>query len=348
MVAIFIKKMKKYKIGKNEAGQRTDRFISRILTLASWGEIQKLFRKKVFKRNGSRSVKPGDFLLEGDEIEVFLSEESFRHLGADMSLSEQSPEKSREKNSEKTPRGSARGLSNQKTDVSTNIHRIYEDEDYLVVCKPAGMLVHSDSPDEKGDLTGIVRRMLADFRDAYFAPSTASRLDRGTSGIVIFAKNYQSLKKMNEEMRARRIERMYQCVVEGALSGSGKIELSLYKDGKKNIVHAKESGEDVSIPTEGTRPRGDGAKYAATYYHAKMLPGGKYSLVTAVLETGRTHQIRVSLSKIGHPIVGDVKYGSGIKRSSPLLHCAKVEMLGMCFRTESKEIQHFIERLNES
>lgn len=338
--------MRKYKIGKNEAGQRMDRFISRVLTLANWGEIQKLFRKKVFKRNGSRAVRPSDFLLEGDEVEVFLSEESLKHLGADTSSS-----------SEKSLGSGRREVSDQKKDFIKDLSknpslprfceklvRIYEDEDYLAVCKPAGMLVHSDSPNSGEDLTSIVRSVLAECKDDYFAPSTASRLDRGTSGIVVFAKNYQSLKKMNEEMRARRIRRVYQCIVEGALSGSSKIELSLQKDGERNLVTAKElAGNDVR---EGGGEICDaGAKYAATFYDSEVLPGGDYSFVTAVLETGRTHQIRVSLSKIGHPIVGDVKYGSKIKRRSPLLHCAKIEMLGMCLRAESKEIQHFIENL---
>lgn len=374
--------MKRYEIGKNESGQRMDRFVSRVLPRASWGEIQKLFRKKIFKRNGSRAVKANDFLQLGDIVEFFLSDESMRNLGATASSDERFiKENSRSDESEHVrkpckkatnfmEKGALKG--DEKVLSSSGIVRIYEDDDFLAVSKPTGMLVHSGERESKDDLTTIVRRYLADCIDVFFSPSTASRLDRGTSGVVVFAKNYQSLKKMNEEMRAHRIDRIYHCIVEGNLTGSGAIELSLCKDRKKNKVYEEGGcGYDERIANkradkmsdewrisekqgaldEGRISKKSGSakkrnvKYAKTQYHSEALPGGAFSLVTAILETGRTHQIRVSLSNIGHPIVGDIKYGSKIKRNSPLLHCAEVGMMGMRFECKSEEIIHFVRHL---
>ncbi|MDO4754343.1 MAG: RluA family pseudouridine synthase [Bacillota bacterium] len=306
--------MKKYAVGKNESGQRMDRFLSRILTNASWAEIQKLFRKKVFKRNGQRHVKPGDYVECGDTIEIFLSDDALTSLGCT----------DREHNEKRTMTPSSSGS------LPKEIPLIYEDEDYFVVSKPSGMLIHSDTAHAEDDLTSVVRRVLSGYSDRFFAPATASRLDRGTSGIVVYAKNYQSLKKMNEEMRARRIERVYRCIVEGSLEGRGQISLNLHKNKSVNKVFAEDENAE-------------NGKSARTFYQANRVFGeGRFTLVTAVLDTGRSHQIRVSMAKLGHPIVGDVKYGSSFKRKAPLLHCAKVTMCGMHFESDSNEIDDFI------
>lgn len=397
--------MRTYKIGKNESGQRMDRFISRVLPKASWAEVQKLFRKKAFKCNGLRSVKPGDFLKLGDVIEVYLSEDSLAKWGASARAEEPKREHvsgflgshtATEESARRTARvsGSVRPIVQDSLQrdfsedtegdsylVRWKIYRIYEDDDFLAVCKPAGMLIHSDTPAGSmldpgvtADLTTIVRKYLKHCKDDFFAPSTASRLDRGTSGVAVFAKNYQSLKKMNEEMRMQRIDRIYHCIVEGGLSGSGEIELSLYKDERRNKVFA----ESTRYMEKNTKKH---TRLAKTRYEAEVLPGGSFSYVRAVLETGRTHQIRASLAQIGHPIVGDIKYGSKISAGrkvrgsleaderpngcrlkdcsfipekrrvdserpiSPLLHCAEIHMLGLHFEAECEDIRRFMEEL---
>lgn len=339
-----------FRVGPNESGQRMDRLISRMLPKASWGEIQKLFRKKVFKRNAVRSVRASDYVADGDLVEIFLSAESLERLGYGAS-----------------PEAGVRKPEERSEHFGIERIKLFEDSDYLVVSKPAGMLVHSNDRTSDDDLTSLVRKYLKKYETAFFSPATASRLDRGTSGVVIFAKNYQSLKRLNEEMRTHRARRLYKCVVEGDLRGEGEVRLSVQKSEASNrvfVVGKPENGSGVSCASPVSVRHGTSdisgvsgeskilgvsedfgaSKEAITFYRSEFsFRNGTFSLVTVRLHTGRTHQIRVTMAQLGHPIVGDVKYGSKYRRNSPLLHCEKVEAAGMVFESEPEEINAFIE-----
>ena len=176
---------------------------------------------------------------------------------------------------------------------------VYEDENLLLVNKPFGLLTHPDSP---GDNDTLIDRALyyISKQDGYvpsptFTPSTCNRLDRNTGGIVIVAKNYKALKSANKLVRERGIKKLYLCVVSGVISEEGEVKNFLLKDEASNKVEILEEMEE-------------GAKGVHTKYRP-LAHNEEYTLMEVELITGRPHQIRAHFANIGHPIVGDAKYG---------------------------------------
>lgn len=400
--------VKQFMVGANEAGQRVDRLVSRLLPKASYGEVQKLFRKKCFKLNHSRGVKPADFVRAGDLLEVYLSDDSLCRLGADYLLREGEtpdvttklmtiPDKTRGSIEPKENGTSKRGKKQmprqlvgeepEKLLETVGASFVFENEEILVVSKPAGMLTQGD---QTGDvsMTDIVKQYLSDYCTPFFSPATASRLDRGTSGILVFSKNYDSLKRLNAEMRTGRAVRKYLCVVHGYLEGEGFVEGMLTKDTKNNRVELSELNHETRSTTllsnkgvealfetgafdmlnEGksreidridritergiNEQRNEKAKVLSekgrvgTFYRVLFHSKDKrYTLVEAELVTGKTHQIRVSMAAVGHPIVGDAKYGRLSNKSvvkNQLLHAYRVEAMERVFISKAERIADFL------
>ncbi len=295
--------MKKVIIGKNEAGQRLDRFLLKYLNNSSRANVYKLIRKKVFKVNGVRAKEEYFFEL-GDELEIFLSDESYDKLVKEE-------------------------VQIDASDVGLKI--AYEDDDILIIDKPKGMLTHPDQNEFKNTLSSKVQVYLKHLTTRTFKPASIQRLDKNTSGLVVFGKNYQSLKALNEMMRNREIKKFYQCVVEGNISGPGQVKGWLVKDEHKNKVRLSEHQQN------------DKAKYCHTDYKP-IKKFGKYTLLEVELHTGRSHQIRESMRFIGHPIVGDKKYGASKEKNvnSQLLHGYKLIINGNEYISESEDINRFI------
>lgn len=187
----------------------------------------------------------------------------------------------------------------QKMTPAKPIEVVYEDENILLVNKPFGLLTHPDSP---GDNDTLIDRALYHIsqQEGYipsptFTPSTCNRLDRNTGGIVIVAKNYTALKSANKLVRERGIKKLYLCVVKGVINEAGEVENFLLKDEESNKVDILETHEE-------------GAKGVHTKYNP-IAHNNDYSLMEVELITGRPHQIRAHFASIGHPIVGDIKYG---------------------------------------
>jgi 23S rRNA pseudouridine955/2504/2580 synthase len=182
---------------------------------------------------------------------------------------------------------------------------IYKDEYLWIINKPAGLLTQPDTKNGDSLITRVLEELNWIRND--FRPSTVQRLDRNTSGAVIVALTGPSLRYLSELIRERKIKKIYRAVVEGNINGSGEIDLPLLKDQDGNIVKVDETGQN-----------------ALTRYR-KISSGKNMSIVEAELVTGRPHQARAHFAAIGHPIIGDRKYGGDIRRAKrPLLHAYSV------------------------
>ena len=266
--------MKEMTVKKNDAGQRLDRFLSKAVPLLPDSLLQKYIRLKRVKLNG-KGAKRDTRLQEGDVLSLYINDEFF--------------EKPREENSWLK-------IGTPKLTV------VYEDENILLADKKPGVLCHSAGVWDYNTLIANVQAYLAQKgewkpkEENSFTPALCNRIDRNTGGIVIAAKNAETLRILNEKIRDREIEKYYLCAVVGRPKPpEGRLENYLFKDAVKNQVYVK------------SRPE-PGARTAVTDYRL-LRSKDRLSLVECRLETGRTHQIRVQMAHAGWPLVGDGKYG---------------------------------------
>jgi len=263
--------MREYKVSKEENNIRLDKYVKKILKEAPLSMIYKLFRKKDIKVNG-KPANDKTFLCEGDIVRIYLPEEKYVDV-----------------------------VSQKKINVKEyHFKVVYEDENILVVSKQAGVVVLDAESENETTLTDEVRSYLIEKKEydpnvqVGFAPSPAHRIDRNTSGLVIFGKNMESLQELNYMFKNRvGISKSYLALVVGKITTEGKINKPLYKDEKENKVKVDNSN----------------GKTALTVYKP-LIFNEDFSLVEAEILTGRTHQIRVHFSSINHPLVGDKKYGN--------------------------------------
>ncbi len=209
---------------------------------------------------------------------------------------------------------------------SVELDIVYEDEQMLIVNKPSGLLTHPDRDEYSKTLATRVQKYLQELCTRTFRPAPVHRLDKNTSGLVTFAKTYDALKQLNETMRNREIGKFYLTIVEGKLTKAGTVKGWVEKDSTRNKVW---------ISTE-ERP---GSLAVHTDYKPLKI-AGDYTLCEVELHTGRSHQIRVSLGSIGHPIVGDRKYGGkkALGQTHQLLHAWRLELRGKSYEKRSPEI----------
>ena len=268
--------MREFTIGKNDAGQRLDRFVAKNLPLLPPALLQKYIRLKRIKVNGKGS-KRDVRLNTGDILQLYINDEFF--------------DKPSEENMFLTV-------------FQPRLNIVYEDENLLLVDKRPGMVVHADETEKVNTLINHIQAYLYQKREwnprweNAFAPALCNRIDRNTGGIVIAAKNAETLRILNEKIRDHEIEKSYLCITVGRPNPpQGKMEGFLLKD------------EDQAQVKVFSRPV-PGGKTAVTLYKT-LETRGPLSLVECRLLTGRTHQIRVSMAQIGCPLLGDGKYGNG-------------------------------------
>jgi RluA family pseudouridine synthase len=187
---------------------------------------------------------------------------------------------------------------------------VHQDEDVLVVDKPPFMLVHPTSPEQTATLAHGVAHYLAQ-RGIQARVRPVHRIDRDTSGLVVFALSALAHQRLDKALREGGVSRRYQALVLGALEGDeGEVDAPI--------------GRDPRNPQLRT-VRGDGDPARTRWRMLERLPGA--SLLELELETGRTHQIRVHMRHLGHPVLGDKQYGgAGVKLiRRQALHAARLE-----------------------
>jgi len=263
--------MQTFIVNTSEAGQTLEKYVFKALPSAPLSFIYKLFRKKDIKVNDHHQDKKFR-LNENDKVSIYINDEQFLEF-------------------------------QKQKDISPNLKIkewiIYEDGNVLFINKPKGLLVQKSAPNDESLDDLVLSYLLASKQydpktSQGFTPGPAHRLDRNTSGIVAFGKNHASITLLFDLFKDHNlINKHYLALVVGQMEKEkGTIDAPLFKDEESNIVRVAKNGKTAKTVY----------KLVHKYAH--------FSLLDVTLLTGRTHQIRVHMAYINHPIVGDSKYGN--------------------------------------
>jgi 23S rRNA pseudouridine1911/1915/1917 synthase len=251
-------------VAADEAGVRIDRYLAGVLAGQSRSQIQRLIKEgKV--QIGEQPVRSNRLVHAGETIVVEIPEPVSASLQGE----------------------------------ALDLHIVYQDSDVIVVDKPAGMVVHPAAGHAQGTLVNALLHQVSDLSGigGELRPGIVHRLDRGTSGLMVVAKNDKAHAELARQFHDREVEKEYVALVWGLVQAGRRIDLPIGRDPSDRKKMSARARRARSAATRITK--------------ALHLPG--VSLLHVAISTGRTHQIRVHLSEIGHPIVGDAVYG-GIRR----------------------------------
>ena len=290
--------MREIVIEKNEAGQRLDKFLAKYMNEAAKSFFYKMMRKKNITLNGKK-CEGNEKLAEGDVVKLFLAEDTIEKFS---SVQVQAVRK-------------------------VNLDILYEDDEIILVNKPAGMLSQKAKETDESLVEYLIDYLLGSGKLTgsglrAFRPSVCNRLDRNTSGIVAAGKSLAGLQMLSGVFKDRSIHKYYQCLVSGEIRDVKTVDGWLLKDEKRNQVRILTEAEAKRF---GGRGGDEEPKRIRTKYEPIATDGG-FTLLKVTLLTGRSHQIRAHLASLGHPIVGDFKYG-GVSKVNPSGRTVKYQLL---------------------
>lgn len=289
--------MRAIKITENEAGQRLDKLLGKYLREAPASFLYKMMRKKNITLNGKKA-QGKELLCVGDEVKLFLSEDTIVKFQGVQAQPLKSPiNKSLINASPKVGVGNTAATKG----AHGKLNIIYEDQHIVLINKPAGMLSQKAKPQDVSLVEYLTEYLLENgslTQEALqlFHPAVCNRLDRNTSGLVIAGKSLVGLQTMSLLLKERLVRKYYRCIVKGTMAGEQHLKGYLTKDTASNRV------------TISQTPRTEEDKPIETQYRVISSAHG-LTMLEVHLITGRSHQIRAHLASIGHPILGDAKYG---------------------------------------
>ena len=280
--------MKELIVNSLEAGQRFDKYLVKFMPNASKSFLYKMLRKKNILLNGKKA-DGSEKIAEGDSVKVFFSDETLEKFTGKITSAQKEE--------------SGAQVSGAKPGAF-KLSVLYENDDFLAVNKPSGMLSQKADKNDVS-LVEYIEQYLLD--KGHYNPSSAyrpgicNRLDRNTSGIVVAGKSVLGLQKMSEAFRNRTIAKYYICVVKGKIAKRAVIKGYLSKDTKAN----------KALVSDNPCDEGESGKYSEIETEYIPVAGNdNVTLLKVHLITGKTHQIRAHLAHIGHPVAGDTKYGN--------------------------------------
>jgi len=312
--------MQAVQIGNNQAGQRLDKFLHKLLPGAGSNFLYKMLRKKNITLNGKKA-EGSEILSAGDEICVFFSSETFAKFSGRNSESIGQPGKQAYMSAYQNLQG---------------VKILYEDDDCLILDKPAGMLTQKASAGDCSLNEWMIGYLLTHYPALKqelptFRPSVCNRLDRNTSGIVLCGKSLAGLQYLSECIRNRSVRKFYRTICMGELRETVKAEGYLVKDNSKNRVKITQNPMASDVEPHSNAKT---TQIRTVYTPIAVIKG--YTLLEAELITGKPHQIRGQLAAMGYPLIGDYKYGrDAVNRffrqkyglGSQLLHAYRVEFM---------------------